>query len=129
MMVIFIFVEGPDDRRFVESVISPRIGGGTETIRTIPTASEGKDDVLEWVRTAQRPQHRCLFLVDNDGCPEGARLQGVCAKRPELRAGSVDVVVQTIEAWYLAVLTQPHERQLHVSHVAHTNDVDEAKWS
>lgn len=128
-LVLYLFVEGPDDRRFVERILGAYVTRDHERVHYIEYAEMADRDLKATIRVAIKPHHRCIFTHDNDGCPSiEQRISAILRDHPDLQPCHVAIVRQVIESWYLAGLPDEDAKHLHVERLANTNDVNEEAY-
>lgn len=100
---VAFFVEGDDDRRFVEQVAEPCIGGEYDDIKVVEWSSL-KPRKIEGMITAYREMGYCIvFLGDLDDAPcITEKSRSLVRSYGPLRREEVVVAVPEIEAWYIA---------------------------
>ncbi len=102
---LHVFVEGPDDERFFDAVVRPRLGARYSAISCIKYARTKKDSVTAMLRALRGSGKQVMFLVDIDlfPCPDERR-RDVVSKYGVVVEQEVHVVIKEIESWYAAGL-------------------------
>ncbi|ROR86261.1 hypothetical protein EDB55_0948 [Vibrio crassostreae] len=100
--MIYILVEGSDDKRFVESVLKPILSKHYNNIGVWEYAKK-KDLMIEnFLKSITSMGADCLFLADADNnCAEKVKASYL-AKFRHLQSDKLCVVLREIEAWYLS---------------------------
>lgn len=121
MATVYVLLEGPDDERFFQSVLRPRLAETYSTIRTYLYAQRSKKDVETYVRTLNNSQQDYIVLADLDSslvCYSG-RKHALSSKIPPARRNSMAIVKTEIESWYLAGMSYRDCELLQIPY--HTN--------
>jgi len=104
-----LFVEGPSDKRFVDSVLAPRLRalypGGVKIVEYAAGCSSAKVCRLVLAAVAAGFEYFLLCDLDEASCFTAKR-HGVCSTYPCVEPRNVLVAAPEIEAWYLAGLDQ-----------------------
>ena len=111
---LFIFVEGPDDERFINHVVVPQLQGRYNFIKLIRYATMKKDAVEAVIKTCkQKGNYNYLFVCDMDAkgdkslCITSRKLKEQNKYgRKILETDRIVVVKEEIESWYLAGITE-----------------------
>jgi len=123
---LFIFVEGPDDRRFFESVVNSMFEDVYDSINIVEYKSyknRNKVKVTNFIRSIKSMSAQLLFVTDINDSP------CITKKKNEqydiygniLDADSIVVVIKEIEGWYYAGLENDKCKELN-SPVIRTTD-------
>jgi hypothetical protein len=76
---LFIWVEGPDDQRFVNTILRVEFERQYNSVRVIPYAEMKKEKIIKFIESIRAmPNATYIFLADNDDSP------CVSAKKEEL---------------------------------------------
>jgi len=101
---IALFVEGPEDRAFVERVLKPRLQERYNEVRIQTHAQTPDEQLRSHFRSLKRMGSDFFLLVDYDRGPCVAAVRQNYAQRYEPYLGETQVLVARpmIEAWYTA---------------------------
>lgn len=115
----YIFVEGPDDERFVSRILAPIIGEH----QIIQYASMPNAKVNNFIRTInQMSSYDYIFLGDADGKSINERKTQLLAKYIALSCEKVFIVQYEIESWYYAGVSEEACRKLRLKNFVFTTD-------
>lgn len=101
--LLFVFVEGPDDTRFLEQAFKHYFDSKYGYVMFIEYASLSNVKLNDWVETARGMDADLLWLRDLDNAPCATYWRSNLVQ--SFRRLSVDeiiIVKQEIESWYLA---------------------------
>ena len=125
---LFIFVEGPDDERFMSRVVVPRLENRYNHIKFIKYATMTKIAVEAFIKTCtQKAAYDYLFVCDMDA--RGDKTLCVTSRKQReqnkygrnlLEINKIVVVKEEIESWYLAGVTDLQAARLNIKHLADT---------
>lgn len=110
---LYIWVEGPDDRRFIERILKPRLQKYYDWIDIVEYAGMPDAKMDSYLHAIERIGDSVgiltdyLFMVDMDGAPciSGKR-SAVVARYKRVLFQKVFVVVDEIESWYISGLSE-----------------------
>lgn len=128
---LLIFCEGPDDERFFNSVVKPRLTDTYDLIRTVPYAERKSEEVGAYLRNALQRDIDVLFVRDLDpkpcipACIESVRT----AFGEALPEESIYVVVKEIESWYAAGLPRQRTEEMLGRPLQRTDDLTKEKFN
>ncbi len=121
---LFIWVEGNDDERFVESVIIPRLRKEYRGITTIKYAQRNKKWKLRYIRSIKAMNADYIYLEDLHGTPCVTSKKGaIRGKLIDIDEEKVFIVVKEIEGWYLAGLDTEKAQKLKIRRLRDTNSL------
>ena len=125
---LYIFVEGPDDERFISRVVVPRLQDRYNHIKFIKYASMAKIAVEAFIKTCQQKNsYDYLFVCDMDA--RGDKSLCVTSRKQKeqnkygrnlLKINKIVVVKEEIESWYLAGITDAQATRLNLKRLADT---------
>ncbi len=127
---MWVFVEGKDDRRFVNAVLRPILEKEYDFVDTWEYAQETPKKVVEFLRAMKSMKAECLFLTDIDDSPCVSAKRDVLREKLPQALEPVDavVVVREIESWYMAGVGDEAGRQLGFVSPAHTDDLTKERF-
>ena len=99
--MMYIFVEGIDDRRFVENIIVPAFKKSQRPIKVIEYSQKKTKDVIKLIQSFKINQSDYIFLADKD-IPTTTKKIEKTATKYQCDKNKISIVVIEIEAWYLA---------------------------
>ncbi|WP_243345454.1 DUF4276 family protein [Parabacteroides sp. FAFU027] len=131
---LYIFVEGPDDERYINQVIKPILKDQYNDIKVIKYAKLPKVVVQNYIKTFNKQQSSdYLFLCDMD-----ARGNSTCiTKRKEKEQGifgnvidndKMVIVKEEIESWYLAGITSDHLQKFKIKPFTDTQSITKEEF-
>jgi hypothetical protein len=123
---LFVFVEGPDDKRFVERVFRPRLKRATySNLATIEYAQLPDEDVNAFATgfNSSGANFEYLFLVDRDTHADLAACRAfVRGKYRAVQEEKVFMVCAEIESWYFAGITPKRLKELGIRYTGRDTD-------
>jgi len=123
---MFVWVEGPDDQRFVETILLPAMQEQYDFVEIVPYAGMTKDKAIKWLESIRAMENtEYVFLADRDRSPcVSQKKADLTRKIKSLQANRISVVVEEIEGWYLAGLTALGRASLEIPEIANTDNVN-----
>jgi hypothetical protein len=125
---LFIFVEGPDDERFVNKIVLPHLQTKYSFIKLIKYASMTKNAVEALIKTCkQKVSYDYLFMCDMDArgdtsyCITSRKSKAQNKYGQLLETSKIVVVKEEIESWYLAGITTEQAARLKIKRVEDTS--------
>jgi hypothetical protein len=115
-------VEGPDDEQFFQRVVQSRLEQAYQAVQILTCAHLTPRKINQMVNSFKAMGADYVFVSDNDRAPcITARKQKIKAKWPHVDSSNVIVVVEEIEGWYLAGLSQAASIALKFQHPGSTD--------
>ncbi|MBN2208098.1 MAG: hypothetical protein JW759_02215 [Candidatus Coatesbacteria bacterium] len=120
---LYIFVEGPDDKRFVERVITPLLKTRYSCVRPRQYSNERHKKLKSLFNGIEENGDDCIVIGDYDRGPCITAATSRIRRRTGAGASAkVAVAVKAIEAWYLAGLDQSSRVELGINTLQETTD-------
>ncbi|HEX8086507.1 MAG TPA: hypothetical protein VF529_19625 [Solirubrobacteraceae bacterium] len=114
-MALFVFLEGDDDHRFLQTIIVPRLQDRFDAVNLWRYAEQKKAVVDALVKGVEAGGDQYLFLADLDAAESvEERKKALCNEIPTLRLDRIIIVVSEIEGWYLAGLDAQSQRAMRI---------------
>ena len=128
---LYIFVEGPDDARFVKQVLMPVLSKQYNHIQVQEYAEEKPEKIDGFIKSIDSLGGSYILLCDMDRNPcVTHKIQKTLEKYKRLdgRKG-VFVVIKEIESWYLAGLDDNASDELKIKKLSNTNDITKEQFN
>ena len=131
--IIFVFVEGPDDKTFFEKIVEPRIAGDIDKVEYFEYSEEHPEYIEDRIRgleSDKMPDHvDYIFLTDRDDCEDKeSSIEEITENYPEISQEKVKVVVIEIESWYFAGLDQDNCKKLNIPYFKDTSNKNKEEF-
>lgn len=133
---VAVFLEGPADVDFFESVLRGELAKKYSTIETYRYSQRTKKQLKGIVETWNKRGHYIVFAdFDTDSTCYSGRKDSLRKKIPNARHDRIAVVKTEIESWYLAGMGRDECRQLQIPHRANTESTSKedfermCRWS
>lgn len=111
--MLYVFVEGPDDSQFFETVFSSFFGEPSVDYQMIQYASMPQIKLNNFIKTIhQLPGGDYLFFADDDGKGVNAKRNALLSIYSELSSDKLFIVQFEIESWYYAGLSLDDHKKL-----------------
>lgn len=120
--MLFIFVEGNDDKRFFEAYYK------FEKVTFIPYKCLSNKVIKGYIDSFGEMGADYLFFTDADGATIEAKLEKAIKKYPMCDKTKIRIVQREIESWYLAGLDQANCTKYKVKYLPKTDDVSKEKF-
>lgn len=122
---LFIFVEGPDDLRFFERIIKPRLEATAyEWVEVRPYAGMKPDKVNAFLRSIDAMGANYILAADLDECHCPSEKKATLHHRyPASNSNKIIIVVREIECWYLSGLADNSCKRLGMKQIGSTNQL------
>ena len=119
---LFIWVEGADDKRFFERVIQKQLTARYDFVRIIQYASQTSDWVEKFLRSIKGMGADYIFTADFDSAKSiEDRLQKIMNAYKGCEKSQIQLVIEEIESWYLAGLSEDSCQKLKIKYLTQTN--------
>ncbi len=127
---LFIFVEGPDDRRFFETIIKPLFERQYDLVKISLHSNLKKEKIKNWLRSLKSMKANYIFVKDINNAPcVTAKKQSIIKKYKTIDKERIIVVIKEIESWYLAGLTEHVLKKFKISPFNTTDKVDKEQFN
>ncbi len=112
--MIFILLEGDDDERFFNEVLSPLFRERFSTIKIWKYAQRKAEKVVNILRSIKSMNKAYLFLADyDDACCITKKKEEIKEKFDSMiEPEKLFVVIREIESWYLSGLSDENTRKI-----------------
>lgn len=129
--MLFIFVEGPDDKRFFNRIIQPVLKNRCSQIRIIEYATLPKKKVAGFLKAVKKLKADLFFVADINAAPcVTKRKEGILKKYTRnLNQDNIIVVIHEIESWYIAGLSDKMMRELTNKTFKDTSNLTKAEFN
>jgi len=127
--VLYILVEGEDDRRFFERVVKPMFEGKYDSVVLWKHAQEKNKRVSSFLRSIKEMNADYIYASDINRAPcVTARKQGIQSKLKDIDQDGIIVVIKEIESWYLSGLDDTSFRKLGIPPCGTTDNVTKEQF-
>lgn len=120
--MLFVFVEGSDDRRFFEHYYE------STKVKIISYKSMTNKKIASYIETANALKYDYLFFADADGATVEQKAEKVSQKYPMVDKTKIIIVQQEIESWYLAGLNKANCTKYKIKYLERTDEVSKEKF-
>ncbi len=104
---LFIWVEGPDDKRFIESIIIPCLKKKYERINIIEYAQKKTKFIENFLKSIKSMKADYIYLADIDNVACITQKKEIIKQQiKNIDESSIIIVCQEIESWYYAGLNE-----------------------
>ena len=124
---LYIFVEGPDDERFFEKIISPYLNNHTD-IHYLKYKEQTSKWVNKYLITIKSMKCDYIFFHDRDKNCVSIQKQALLDCYKSLDEENVIIIVKEIEGWYLAGLNKRNSQILGIKFLPCTDDICKEKF-
>ena len=127
---LYIFVEGKDDKRFFDKIITPLFERKYDQVDVLEYAQLQKEKVSKFLKSIKGMNADYIFVSDIDQEPcVTARKQYIQSKFKEIDKDRIIVVIREIESWYLAVLDDKSSKRLGIRYSNTTDNVTKEQFN
>lgn len=124
MVNMFVFVEGQDDERFLETILNERY------YKVIKYAREKKDHINKYIQSIKKmPMYDYIVLCDIDNITIDEKKKYIMSKFPECENEKIIVSIAEIESWYLAGLDVEKTKKMKIKYIENTEEVTKEKFN
>lgn len=102
----YIFVEGYDDKNFVNEIINKK-----EIFRVIEYSGKKKEKIDGYLLTINKMQEEYIFLADLDEKNKEDRIEELKKRFKNLDESKIYFSIQEIEAWYLSGVSDKYVKK------------------
>jgi len=122
--ILYIFVEGVDDERFVEKIIKKKLVSRYQSIIIKQYSQENKPYIRKLLDSIKSKGADYLFLADLDHEPcISNRKDKIMREKNYLTLDRIFVVCKEIESWYLAGINQADSKRQKIKYFDNTDNI------
>ena len=112
--LLFIFIEGNDDKRFFESVVEPYLQERYSAIKFQKYAKEDKKWKVKFIKSINlmKADYICVGDIDDVSCITAKKEKLTDDFGKKITADRIAIVIKEIESWYLAGLDEKTSKKL-----------------
>ena len=126
---LFVFLEGPDDARFIGRIIYPIAVQKYKWVGNYEYARKKPRQVCGCLTNLLNIDADYIFLADKNQSPcISHRIPKVIERFPAVKQGHIVIVVAEIEAWYIAGLTNQSASELGIQLPPRTEHVTKEEF-
>lgn len=124
MKNLIIFIEGPNDKRFFESIVRPKIETQFDCIQFYEYATKTVKQTKNFIKAINKLSYKYIFVKDFDSsvCIT-QRKQQVLDKYCDCDKSLIQVVKIEIESWYAAGINKRSYKKLRIREFKDCNNV------
>lgn len=113
--VLYILIEGDDDERFFQRIITPMFEAKYDSVRLWKYAQQTKRKFDSFLRSIKAMEAEYLYATDINLAPcVTAKKEKIQDKFNDIDKDKIIVVIKEIESWYLAGLDAENSKNLGV---------------
>ena len=120
---LYVWVEGPDDQRFFDSVVRSAFQERYDWVNPVHYAGLKPSKVRSFLWSITLMGADCIFLADINAEPCVTAKKERLRQRYGVESDSVIVVIREIEGWYMAGLDDAASGELGVSVLKNTDSL------
>lgn len=127
---LFIWVEGPDDVRFFETIMEPKLLKKYNSVETRSYATLKKEKIDNFIKSIKAMDAEYIFVIDIDNSPcVTAKKQETQNKYKNIDEERIVVVIKEIEGWYLAGLDDKGAKKLKIKLLSDTGNLTKEQFN
>ena len=126
----YISVEGDDDKRFFEKIVTPLFQGKYDLVFVWKYAQVKKEKVRSFLKSIKGMSADYIYVSDinNEPCIT-AKKQDIQNKYEEINKDRIIVVIREIESWYLSGLDDRSLKSLGIHYPNTTDNVTKEQFN
>lgn len=127
--ILFIFVEGNDDERFIQRIISPMLERRYDTLKIYKYAQETSRNIIKYFQYLKSTGQDYICLSDINRTPCITRKKEIVNSRINvINKSKIVVVIKEIESWYIAGIKDEDCRELKIPIYSSTNNITKEEF-
>ncbi len=128
--MLYIFVEGNDDKRFFQSILEPKLQRKYNLVETRCYANLKKEKVDNFLKSIKAMGADYIYVTDiNNSLCVTAKKQKKQNELKNIDNDKIIVVVKEIESWYLAGLDNICSQKFKISTFSTTDTITKEKFN
>lgn len=120
--MLFVFVEGSDDRRFFNHYYE------SQKVNIIPYKQMANKKIASYINSVKALKSDYLFFADADGATIEHKIEIVAQRYPMVEKSKIRIVQREIESWYLAGLDKTNCTKYKIKYLERTDEVSKEKF-
>ena len=114
--ILYIFVEGVDDKRFFERIIKPMFDKNYDSVVLHEYRQQKEDYVIKFLKSIKSMGADYIYVRDINSSPCVTAKKGdIKDKLKTIDENKVIVVIKEIESWYLAGLSEENVKKFKIN--------------
>ncbi|RLF76087.1 hypothetical protein DRN39_06270 [Thermococci archaeon] len=127
---LFLWLEGPDDERFFDWVIVPKLRTRYHSVKIIKYSQMKKEKLENFIKSIKSMGADYIFVKDINNAPcVTAKKQIICQQLRDIDQDRIAIVIREIESWYLAGLGQNESKKLKIPHFDSTEAITKEQFN
>lgn len=127
---LFIWVEGPDDKRFFEKIIEPKLKENYNLVETREYSKLKKEKIKNFFKSIRAMGADYIFAADINNTPcVTLKKQVIQNKLRKINKESIIVVIKEIESWYLAGIDNVESKRLKIHSYDNTDTITKEQFN
>lgn len=122
-----IFVEGPDDEKFINMVFGEIINAIYGSYKIIRHSKMSNKKIRKYIQSIKANGMNYLFIADQDG--NKSKKDDILKKFSFLDVENVFISVYEIESWIIAGINNRLIKKYHISNIIDTQKIDKEKFN
>ena len=123
MELLFVFVEGPDDERFINGIF------GKNNIKIIKYAVEKKEYINNYIRSVKSmPNCDYVIIGDIDLKSLDEKKREILLQFPACETDKIIVSIAEVESWYFAGLDEESAKRIKVKYTHNTEGITKERF-
>ncbi len=124
MKNLIIFVEGPNDRRFIECIVLPKIENLFDCVQFYEYATKPVKQTKNFIRAIKKMSYKYIFVKDFDrSVCVTQRKNHILEKYCDCDKSLIQIVRIEIESWYAAGINKTSYKKLRITKFNDCNNV------
>lgn len=121
---LYVFVEGPDDERFLKTILDKY------NTKIIKYAKEKKEYINNYIKTIRSVQnYDYIVICDIDLKSLKSKKEEIMFQFPACEREKIIVSVSEIESWYIAGLDEAKTKKMKIKYIYYTSSVTKEKFN
>lgn len=115
--ILYVLLEGDDDKRFIDSIVIPRIAKAYNSIQVVKYSQMKDEKLIAYItsiRAMKGAEYLILTDIDYEPCVTRKK-EKLIQKYKAAEIERVIVVKKEIESWYLAGLSSENTKRLRIN--------------
>lgn len=127
---MFVWVEGPDDVRFFDRIVKPRLDKKYDLVKTVAYSRMKNDKIINFLKSIKSMKADYFFTADINNSPcISQKKTTIKRKITNVDRNRIMVIKKEIESWYLAGLTAKLARELKLPVLTDTEGIAKEKFN
>jgi len=128
--IIYILVEGEDDKKFIEKILKPKLKEKYNEVKIYLFANKRKDKINNLIKSIDSQGNEYIYMTDiNDSPCITEKKERIKRRLININKNRILVVIKEIESWIFAGLNKESFKKLKIKKVPKMSEITKEQFN